>query len=137
MTKPSIFGSLGQGLKNLKDDAVKGLKWMDGKASELFDKAKERFQEEEETPAFDDPTEDLLQSITRNHAVLDDALKLSAVPREKVLDLRSRAISLIETLGLLKNIIGEEEARKLIDRTPVSYDDIQATAEEVLTWIKP
>lgn len=147
MGEPSLLKTLGTGLQNLGGHIVDTVSLVDKKAITAFKIVKDKLlsQQEEKEEAEEDSdvsqleTEavELITAIENNHKFNRDAASLSEVPFDKKPMIRGRAIATIETIGVLKRLLGNKAAKRLIDKGPVPFDDVEATAMEALLKTKP
>ena len=141
-----LLKTLGTGLHNLGGDIVNTVSSVDKKAIKVFKRVKDRLlsqQEEKETEedsdlsALETEAIELITAIEENHKYNADAAALSEVPFPLKPITRGRAIATIETIGVLKRLLGHKAAKRLIDKGPVPFDDVEVTAMEALLKTKP
>lgn len=144
MKKPNLLKTLGTGLSNLGGAIVDTITFIDSKAVSTFNSAKdkllsqkEKAEEDSETESTEDHIISLVQVVEDNHKYNTDAANLSEIPSEKKPLVRRRALLTIETIGVLKKILGSKAARALVDKGPYSYDDVESDAVLAMIGTQP
>ena len=146
METPNLLQTLGTGMTNLGGNILDMLTFVDKKAISTFKNVKDKLlshrnssEEEDNEPITPLETEaaDLLTTLEDNHKFLFDATKISEIPFDVKEQVRKRALATIETVGVLKRLLGADTAKTLIDRGPITFDDIEAVSLEALLKTKP
>lgn len=150
MRKPNLLKALGSGLSNLGGTIVDTITFIDRKAVSTFNSAKDKLlsretEDSEEVEEAEDSvaksTEEhiisLIQVLEENHKYNQDAADLSEVPSEKKPSTRRRALLTIETIGVLKKILGTETAKNLVSKGPHTYDDVETAAIQAMIKTHP